>query len=29
MLLVTTPSQLSVVDTSAQTEEDTDHPGNN
>jgi hypothetical protein len=27
MLLVTTPSQLSVVDASAQTEEDTDHPG--
>jgi hypothetical protein len=28
MLLVATPSQLSVVDASAQTEEDVDHPGN-
>jgi hypothetical protein len=28
MLLITTPSQLSVVNASAQTEEDTDHPGN-
>src|SRR5437588_1171075 len=27
-LLVATPSQLSVVNASAQTEEDTDHPGN-
>jgi hypothetical protein len=29
MLLIATPSQLSVVDASAQTEEDTDHPGDN
>jgi hypothetical protein len=29
MLLVATPSQLSVIDASAQTEEDADHPGNN
>jgi hypothetical protein len=28
MLLVSTPSQLSVINASAQTEEDTDHPGN-
>jgi hypothetical protein len=28
MLLVTTPSQLSVADTSTQMEEDTNHPGN-
>jgi hypothetical protein len=27
MLLVTTPSQLSIIDASAQTEEDADHPG--
>jgi hypothetical protein len=27
MILVTTPSQLSVVDASVQTEEDADHPG--
>jgi hypothetical protein len=29
MLLVATPSQLSVVNASAQTEEDADHPGDN
>jgi hypothetical protein len=27
MLLIATPSQLSIVDASAQTEEDADHPG--
>jgi hypothetical protein len=27
MLLIATPSQVSIVDASAQTEEDTDHPG--
>jgi hypothetical protein len=29
MLLVTTPSQLSIIDTGIQVEEDTDHPGDN
>jgi hypothetical protein len=29
MLLIATSSQLSIVDTGVQVEEDTDHPGNN